>query len=258
MNPFRMLHKLCKHHSTSDVSDLICIRSPDGIPVCCVRIGWSELHRRDHKQSYDRLSTHGLTRQRYATGGVGGKQTELISEWGPNDLSVEEEPPNSLQYEDRHDQSCAHNDKQQTENCDDKHPVASSRSRGRGRVPAEQFVVAHVRLEPERKRIAQPRNYPDQLVDQDVHCHPREQNFRNTASRCVNKRHRRNYCGGYVADSGKQTDNWIQAKAAFCPGKAQQIIHDERKPSEKGFKRGTCPLAAGSVFGRQNFPLRHF
>ena len=59
MNPFRMLHKLCKHHSTSDVSDLICIRSPDGIPVCRVRIGWPELHRRDHKQNYDRLSTHG-------------------------------------------------------------------------------------------------------------------------------------------------------------------------------------------------------
>ena len=43
-----------------------------------------------------------------------------------NDLSVEEEPPNSLQYKDRHDQSRAHNDKQQTENCDDKYPVASS------------------------------------------------------------------------------------------------------------------------------------
>jgi hypothetical protein len=48
MNPFRMLHKLCKNHSTSDVSDLTCIRSPDGIPVCHVRIGWPELHRRDH------------------------------------------------------------------------------------------------------------------------------------------------------------------------------------------------------------------
>jgi hypothetical protein len=30
MNPFRMLHKLCKHHSTSDVGGLACIRSPDG------------------------------------------------------------------------------------------------------------------------------------------------------------------------------------------------------------------------------------
>ena len=43
-----------------------------------------------------------------------------------NDLSVEEETPDTLQYEDRHDQSRAHNDKQQTENCDDKYPVASS------------------------------------------------------------------------------------------------------------------------------------
>src|SRR5207249_9857101 len=59
-----------------------------------------------------------------------------------------------------------------------------SRSRGRGRVPAEQFVVAHVGLEPERKGIAQPRNYPDQLVDQDIHCHASEQNFRNSASLC--------------------------------------------------------------------------
>jgi hypothetical protein len=24
-----------------------------------VRMGWPELHRRNHKQSYDRLSTHG-------------------------------------------------------------------------------------------------------------------------------------------------------------------------------------------------------
>jgi len=59
MNPFRMLHELCKHDSTSDVSGLKCIRSPDGIAVCCVRMGWPELHRHDHKQSYDRLSTHG-------------------------------------------------------------------------------------------------------------------------------------------------------------------------------------------------------
>jgi hypothetical protein len=51
-----------------------------------------------------------------------------------NDLPVEEETANTLQYEDRDDQSCADNDKQQTENCDDKYPVASSRSRGRGRV----------------------------------------------------------------------------------------------------------------------------
>jgi hypothetical protein len=49
MNPFRMLHKLCKHHTTSDVSGLKCIRSPDGIVVCRVRMGWPELHRRDHK-----------------------------------------------------------------------------------------------------------------------------------------------------------------------------------------------------------------
>ena len=59
MNAFRMLHELCKHHSTSDVSGLKCIRSPDGITVCRVRMDWPELHRRDHKQSYDRLSTHG-------------------------------------------------------------------------------------------------------------------------------------------------------------------------------------------------------
>jgi hypothetical protein len=53
MNPFRMLHELCKHHSTSDVSGLNCIRSPDAIAVCRVRMGWPELHRRDYKQSYD-------------------------------------------------------------------------------------------------------------------------------------------------------------------------------------------------------------
>src|SRR5437764_1370461 len=59
MNPFRMLHELCKHDSACDVSGLKCIRSPDGFAVCCVRMGWPELHRHDHKQSYDRLSTHG-------------------------------------------------------------------------------------------------------------------------------------------------------------------------------------------------------
>src|SRR5713226_9289324 len=61
MNPVRMLHELCKHDSTSDVSGLKYIPSPDGIAVCRVHMGWPELHRRDHKQSYDRLSTHGLT-----------------------------------------------------------------------------------------------------------------------------------------------------------------------------------------------------
>src|SRR4029077_14700689 len=44
MNPFRMLHELCKHHSTSYVINLKCIRSPDGIPVCRVRMRWPELH----------------------------------------------------------------------------------------------------------------------------------------------------------------------------------------------------------------------
>jgi hypothetical protein len=58
MNSFRMLHELSKHHSTGDVSSLHCIRSPDAIAVCRARMGSPELHRRDHKQSYDRLSTH--------------------------------------------------------------------------------------------------------------------------------------------------------------------------------------------------------
>jgi hypothetical protein len=48
MNAFRMLHELCKHHSTSDVSDLICIRSPGGIAVCRVRIDRPELERGNH------------------------------------------------------------------------------------------------------------------------------------------------------------------------------------------------------------------
>jgi hypothetical protein len=39
MNSFRMLHELCKNHSASDISDLICIRSPDGISVRRVRTG---------------------------------------------------------------------------------------------------------------------------------------------------------------------------------------------------------------------------
>ena len=82
MNPFRMLHKLCKHHSTSDVSDLICIRSPDGIPVCRVRIGSPELHRRDHKQSYDRLSTHGSNEKEISHGRCRGQHAEVISQWG--------------------------------------------------------------------------------------------------------------------------------------------------------------------------------
>ena len=44
MKPFRMVHKLCKHHSTSDVSGLACIRSSDGIAVCRLRMCWPELH----------------------------------------------------------------------------------------------------------------------------------------------------------------------------------------------------------------------
>jgi hypothetical protein len=70
MNPFRMLHELCKHDSTSDVSGLKCIRSPGGIAVCCVRMGWPELHRHNHKQSYDRLSTHGSNEKEISHGRV--------------------------------------------------------------------------------------------------------------------------------------------------------------------------------------------
>ena len=38
MNPFRMFHELCNHHSTSYVINLKCIRSPDGSAVCRVRM----------------------------------------------------------------------------------------------------------------------------------------------------------------------------------------------------------------------------
>ena len=60
MNPFRMLHQLRNHHSTSDVRSLTCIRLPDGIAVFRVRMSCPELHTRDYEQSYDRLSTHRL------------------------------------------------------------------------------------------------------------------------------------------------------------------------------------------------------
>jgi hypothetical protein len=74
MNPFRMLHKLCKNHSTSDVSNVICIRSPDRILVCRVRMSWPKLHKRDHQQSYDRLSTH-VSNQNEISHGRGSWQT---------------------------------------------------------------------------------------------------------------------------------------------------------------------------------------
>src|SRR4030095_11007588 len=70
MNPFRMLHELCKHHSTSDVIDLNRIRSPDGIFVCRVRMNWPQLHSRDHKQSDDRLSTRASNETEISQGRV--------------------------------------------------------------------------------------------------------------------------------------------------------------------------------------------
>ena len=44
MNPFRVLNQLCKHHLASYAINLNCIRSPDGIAVCPVRMCWPELH----------------------------------------------------------------------------------------------------------------------------------------------------------------------------------------------------------------------
>src|ERR1051325_1101692 len=58
MNPFRMLHQLCKYHSTSHLSSLRRIRSPDGFAICRVGVRWPQLQRRDYKQRYDRLRTH--------------------------------------------------------------------------------------------------------------------------------------------------------------------------------------------------------
>jgi hypothetical protein len=70
------------------------------------------------------------------TAGLYGVSAQLAT-GESNALSVEEQPPNNIEHEERHDQSRANNKKQETENCDDKYPVASSRFSGRGRVPAE-------------------------------------------------------------------------------------------------------------------------
>src|SRR5918996_5673755 len=74
----------------------------------------------------------------------------------------------------------------------------------------------------------------------------------------MNKRYRRNYCGGHVADSGKQTDNRIEGEAELRSGDAQEVIHNERKPPEKRFKRGASPAATGSSFRREDFPVQGF
>jgi len=44
MNPFRMFHELCEHHSTRYAINVKCKRSPDGIAVCRVRTRWPELY----------------------------------------------------------------------------------------------------------------------------------------------------------------------------------------------------------------------
>ena len=87
MNPFRMLHKLCKHHSTSDVSGLARIRSSDGIAVCPARMSWPELHGRDHKQSNDGLSTHGSNEKEISHGRVSWQTHRGRFAMGPLDSS---------------------------------------------------------------------------------------------------------------------------------------------------------------------------
>src|SRR5262249_24154166 len=85
MKPFRMVHKLCKHHSTSDVSGLAFIRSSDGIVVCRVRMSWPELHGRDHKQSNDGLSTHGSNEKEISHGRVSWQAHRNCIAIGPLD-----------------------------------------------------------------------------------------------------------------------------------------------------------------------------
>src|ERR1700736_4177720 len=80
------------------------------------------------------------------------------------------------------------NDKNQNlENSSHKNPVTGLSTTWGAPMALQEFVIAAVRLEPERECIADSGNDADHFVDQDVQRHPGKQDLRQTAARCINQ-----------------------------------------------------------------------
>lgn len=115
----------------------------------------------------------------------------------------------------------------------------------------DDLVIARVRLEPERERIAHHRNDADDFVHQNVERHPAEKNFRDTEPKRLNQRERGDERRAGISYSGNEADDWIEAETKIRPRNTDDFIHDEGEPFEKRFEALTFSL----FLWRQNLPI---
>ena len=115
----------------------------------------------------------------------------------------------------------------------------------------DDLIVARVRFEPERKGVANDRHDSDELVNQDIERHAREQDLRNPEARSLNKREGGDQGRAGIAETRQQPDQGIEAESEFRSRDADELVHDQGEPFEKRLQ----PLAPPLFFRRKNFPI---
>jgi hypothetical protein len=81
---------------------------------------------------------------------------------------------NRAQDEEANENSCGHDDKKRCEHDNDEEPIRCTCALRRGGVGEKKLVIALILFEPKRKCVAQTRNDPNDLVDQNIERHPRQ------------------------------------------------------------------------------------
>ena len=92
---------------------------------------------------------------------------------------------------------------------------------------------------------------PIDLVQQNIHRHARENDFRQAVARGLNQGQRGNERRAGIAEAGDQADERIDADAEIGARDADEIVHQERDPAEE-----RLDWLRAFRFPAEDFPLR--
>src|SRR5947207_10003188 len=115
----------------------------------------------------------------------------------------------------------------------------------------DDFVIARVRFEPERKGIAYDGNDADDFVRQNVKRHPGEKNLRHAEPKRLNQCEGGDERRARVADSWNEADQRIEPETEVSARNTDDFIHDEREPFEERLQAATFLF----LLRRENFPI---
>src|SRR6266403_1211255 len=159
---------------------------------------------------------------------------------------------NAAQDEEANENSCCHDDKKRCEHDNDEEQIRCTGALWRGGVGEKKLIIALIRFEPKGKCVAQTRNDPNDLVNQNMERHPRQQNFWKTTAGRLNQDQRGNDRRRCIANTGNQTDERIESKLKLRVWKCDQLVHHDRDPTEKRLQTRALVL----FFRRKDFPFR--